>query len=247
MEKINLLSIVVPVYRQEKTIVSNIKNLERALDEINIRYEIIVVVDGYLDKAKEELHKINKKNLYIYGYKDNQGKGYAVKLGMLKAKGDVVGFVDSGADIDLGGIRILLDYMRLHDADVVVGSKLHPDSEVAYPAQRKVMSWGYRTFTHLLFGFNIRDTQVGLKIFKKKVAIDVFTKLLVKQFAFDVEMLAVAYELGYKGIYEAPVKLKFNNSSSITSRNFWRIIIHMLWDTVGVFFRLKIFKYYSKM
>ena len=245
MDKFSLLSIVIPVYRQEKTIVDNVKNLEKALDEINIKYEVIVVIDGLLDKASEELRKIKNKNLRIYGYKNNQGKGYAVKYGMLKAKGDIVGFVDAGMDIDLGGIRILLDYLKLHNADIVVGSKLHPDSEVVYPTQRKIMSWGYRTFTHLLFGFNIRDTQVGLKLFKRKVARDVFIKLLVKQFSFDVETLAVAYLLGYKEIYEAPIKLKFNNNSSITSRSFWRIICHMLWDTIGIFYRLKIIKYYN--
>lgn len=245
MEKFNLLSIVIPVYRQGETITNNIKNLEKALEGISVRHEIIVVVDGFLDKANEELHKIKNRNLKIYGYKENQGKGYAVKYGMLKAKGDVIGFVDAGMDIDLGGIRILLDYMKLHNADIVVGSKLHPDSEVAYPIQRKIMSWGYRVFTHILFGFNIRDTQVGLKLFRRKVVKDVFVKLLVKRFAFDVETLALAYLLGYKNIYEAPIKLNFNNSSSITSKSFWRIIFNMLWDTVAIFYRLKITRYYD--
>ncbi len=245
MEKVNLLSIIIPAYKQEKTIVDDIKKLNSVLETINIKYEIIVVIDGFLDRTNKKLSKIKSRRLKVYGYANNQGKGHAVKYGMLKAKGDVIGFIDAGLDIDPYGIPMLLDYMKLHSADIVVCSKLHPDSIVSYPMKRRIMSWGYRTFTHLLFGFNVRDTQVGLKLFTRKVVKDVFPRLLVKQFAFDVETLAVAYSLGYKKIYEAPVKLKFNNSSSITSRSFWRIIFFMLWDTAAVFYRLKILHYYK--
>ena len=70
--------------------------------------------------------------------KKNWGKGYAVKYGMLKAKGDIVGFIDAGMDITLSSISILIDFMKLHQADIVVGSKLHPDSIVKYPIRRKI-------------------------------------------------------------------------------------------------------------
>ena len=68
----------------------------------------------------------------------------------------------------------------------------------------------------------------------------------MKQFAFDVETLAVAYKLGYTRIYEAPIKLNFRGSGSITSTSFWRVIFWMLWDTAAVFYRLKILHYYDK-
>lgn len=246
MQNINLLSLIIPVYKQEKTIVENVEHLEGVLSKFPLLYEIIVVVDGFRDKTYENARKIRSKRVSILGYEKNQGKGHAVKYGMLKAKGDVIGFIDAGMDIDPYGISILLDFMKLHNADIMVGSKLHPDSVVSYPVKRRILSWGYRSLTHLLFGFDVRDTQVGLKLFKKKAVRDVFPRILVKQFAFDVEVLAVAYSYGYTKIYEAPVRLIFRDQSSITSKSFWKVILFMLWDTAAIFYRLKILHYYSK-
>ena len=246
MQKINLLSLVIPTYKQERTILKNIKSLDGVLASLPYKYEIIVVVDGYVDKTYSNAKKINKNNIKILGYEANQGKGHAVRYGMLKSKGDIIGFIDSGMDIDPTGIAILLDSMLWQDADIIVGSKLHPESKVDYPFFRRILSWGYRRLTHLLFGFSIRDTQVGLKFFKRKVVRDVFPRILVKAFAFDVEVLAVASARGYKKIYEGPVELNFNKGSSITSTNFWHIIFLMLWDTIAIVYRLKILKYYDR-
>jgi hypothetical protein len=149
-------------------------------------------------------------------------------------------------DLDPSEISVALDLMERNKADIIVGSKLHPESKVNYPFARKILSWGYRSLTHILFGFNVRDTQVGFKFFRKKAAKDVFSRILVKRFAFDIEVLAVAYKLGYKKIYEVPIKLDFSEASSVTSKNFWEIILHMLWDTIAVFYRLKILHYYDR-
>lgn len=238
MKHTRLLSIVVPSYKQERTIQKNLTTIITTLSKIGISYEIIVVVDGRVDKTFKNAMKVKNKNLHIYQYEVNQGKGHAVKYGMLKAKGDIVGFLDAGNEIDPISISMLLNHMDWYDADIIVGSKLHPVSQVEYPFARVILSWGYRTFTRILFGFAIRDTQVGLKLFKKKVIHDVFPRLQVKKFAFDIEILAVSYALGYKRIYEAPVRLNFKESS-ISSKNFWKIIAYMLWDTSGVYYRLK--------
>lgn len=247
MEKIKLLSVVVPAYKQEKTIRKNITSLRDALKELGIPFEIIVVVDGKIDKTYEKAKKLQSRHIKVIGYKENHGKGYAVKYGVQKARGDVVGFIDAGMDIDPTGISMLLSHMVWYDADVIVGSKLHPVSQVDYPWLRKILSWGYRTLTRILFGFKVRDTQVGLKFFRKKVAEDVFPRLVVKYFAFDIELLAAAYALGYRRIFEAPIKLNFNmKNSSITSRNFWNVIGMMLLETTQVFYRARIQKYYSK-
>lgn len=246
MQNINFLSIVIPAYKQEKTILRDINNLDTVLSNLPYKFEIIVVVDGNLDDTFKNAKKINKDNIKVFGYEKNQGKGHAVRYGMLKAKGDVIGFIDAGMDIKPAGISILLESMVWRDADIMVGSKLHPESKrINYPFFRKVLSWGYRTLTHVLFGFSVRDTQVGLKFFKREVVGKVFPKLLVKAFAFDVEILAVSNEMGYKKIYEGPVELNFDGGSSITSGNFWRIIFLMLWDTIAVFYRLKIIKFYN--
>ena len=248
MLKIKTLSLVVPAYKQEKTIVQDVKNLDKVLSSLHLKYEIIVVVDGFLDKTYEKIsnQKSVIRNLKVYGYEKNYGKGYAVKYGMLKAQGDIIGFIDAGMDLDPSEISVALDLMEWNKADIIIGSKLHPESKVNYPFWRKILSWGYRTLTHILFGFNVKDTQVGMKFFRKKVAHEVFSKIVIKRYAFDIEVLTVAYKLGYKKIYESPVKLNFQRAAGIGTSNFWKVIFWMLWDTVAVFYRLKVLRYYDK-
>lgn len=247
MNSVKSLSIIVPAYKQEKTIIEDIRSLDRTLSFFPYKYEIIVVVDGFLDKTFEKAKTIENKIIKVIGYEKNHGKGYAVKCGVLKAQEDIIGFIDAGMDLDPSEISIALDLMEWNKADIIVGSKLHPDSKVNYPKIRKIMSWGYRVFAHLLFGFNVKDTQVGLKLFKKKVAHDIFSRIIIKSFAFDVEVLAVAYKLGYKKIFEFPIKLNFRGDSSITSLSFWKIVLLMLWDTIAVFYRLKVLHYYDRI
>ena len=248
MKDQKLLSLVVPAYKQEKTIVEDVKNLDRVLSVLPYKYEIVVVVDGFLDKTFELLQKEKSKikSLKVLGYENNHGKGYAVKHGMLEAQGDIIGFIDAGMDLDPSEISVALDLMEWNNADIILGSKLHPESKVRYPLWRKILSWGYRTLTHILFGFNVKDTQVGMKFFKKKVAHEVFSKIIIKRYAFDIEVLTVAYKLGYKKIYEAPVKLNFKKAAGITTSGFWKVIFWMLWDTTAVFYRLHFLHYYDK-
>lgn len=245
--KIKLLSVVVPAYKQEHTIVRDIKNIESALKELPYNYEIIVVVDGLVDNTLTNAKKLKSPKIKVLAYQKNQGKGHALRYGMMQANGDIIGFIDAGMDIHPNGFSMLLNHMQWYDADIITGSKLHPVSKVTgYPWFRVVFSWGYRVLTATLFGFEIRDTQVGLKFFKRKVIRDVLPRLLVKNFAFDVELLAVAYNLGYKRIFEAPVEIIFQQKkSSITSTNFWKIIYSMLLDTFAVYYRIKILKYYK--
>lgn len=241
---VSILSLVVPAYKQEKTIAEDIKSLDKALSTLSHEYEVIVVVDGFLDKTFDNAKKSGIKNVKVVGYKDNRGKGFAIKYGVERAKGDVIGFIDAGMDLDPSEISIMLSMMEWNKADIVIGSKLHPDSQVNYPTSRKILSWGYRVIIKTLFRLNIKDTQVGLKLFKRKVAKDVFPRIVVKAFAFDVEVLAVAKMLGYDKIYEAPIKLRFKQGS-VTSTNFWIISFWTLWDTLAVFYRLKFLNYYK--
>lgn len=244
-EQIKLISIVVPAYKQEKTIQEDIKSLTSVLSTLPFKHEIIVVADGYVDDTYKNAKNNSLKNVKVLGYPDNRGKGYAVKFGMERATGDLMGFIDAGMDVNHAEIAVALNLLDLDSADIVVGSKLHPDSKVNYPLPRRILSWGYRFLTHLMFGFTVRDTQVGLKIFTKKAAKTIFPKLLVKKFAFDIEILAVAHLYGFK-IVESPIKINFHQKSTITSANFWRVILRMLWDTMAVFYRLRILHYYDK-
>lgn len=244
MAEQRLLSLVLPAYKQDKTIIKDIKSIEKALSALRIDYELIVVIDGIVDKTYQKVEKLKSNSVVLVGYDENQGKGFAIKQGVAKAKGEIIGFIDAGMDLDPKEIALMMDIMDWNRADIVVGSKMHPDSKVNYPLSRKILSWGYRSITRVLFNFNVKDTQVGLKIFRKEVAKKVFKKIVVKAFAFDVEVLAVARLYGFDRIYEAPVRLKFRQGS-ISSTNFWKVAFWTLMDTLAVYYRIKILHFYK--
>ncbi len=240
------VSIIVPAYKQEKTIVDNLKALESILRSMHLNYEIIVVVDGFLDKTYKKAFESGIKWLSVIGYEQNRGKGHAVRFGMAKARGEIIGFVDSG-DVDYTAIPMLIEHFKWYQADAIIASKRHPASQVIYPWQRRILSWGYQMLIRALFDINVRDTQVGMKFFKKQLVEKVLPRLLIKEFAFDIEMLAVAWHLGFRKIYEAPIRitLDFTKSSSVVSKGFLGVVWLMLRDTIAVFYRLKLRKYYQ--
>lgn len=245
LAKKSSISLIIPAFKQQKTIQRDLKKILEIMKKLKRPFEIIVVVDGIVDKTRENAKQVKSRRIKIIGYKHNHGKGYAVRYGMANSLGNTIAFLDAGMDLDPNSLEMLLDIMKKKNADIVIGSKLHPESKVYYPWQRKILSWGYRNYVRLFFGLSIRDTQVGIKIFKRNVLIDVLPLLLVKKYAFDIEILAVANHLGYKKIFEAPITLKFRNWSSITSTNFLKAIFFMLWDTTAVYYRLKIIRYYN--
>lgn len=246
--QIKLLSLVIPVYKKEKTIRQDLLTVYNALKPTPYNFEIIAVIDGTnLDNSYKEAKKVNKPQIKVIGYKHNKGKGQAVRYGMSKAKGDVVGFLDAGGDIDPQGVIMLLEHMKWYSADVIIGSKLHSASVVkGYSFFRKTLTFGYYLFVKLMFRMNVRDTQTGLKFFKKEVLNNTLPKLVIKRWAFDMEILAVANRQGYK-IYDAPVFVDFTKAkSTVVSKTLFLSILAFTRDTIAVWYRMNILKYYDK-
>lgn len=240
-----IFSVVIPAYKQEKTITQDLRQIKRVLEKIRYDFEVVVVVDGKVDGTYSNARRVKSSKIRVVGYPRNRGKGFAVRYGMARTRGDIVGFIDAGMDLNPNGLSMLLEHFEWYDADVMVGSKRHPASKVPYyPLLRKIYSFGYHFLTSLLFGLRLSDTQAGLKIFKRGVLEDVLPRLLVKTHAFDIEMLSVARHLGYKRIFEAPVEVnidQFRNSSNIK----FKTARDMLRDTLAVFYRLRIRHYYD--
>lgn len=241
----HFLSLIIPVYRQEKTIVRNLKRTKSVLDKIRYYHEIIVVIDGVIDNSHQKIRQAKIPDIKSIVYLKNQGKAYAIRLGMKEAKGDYVMFMDSGMEIDPNGISMLLEHMQWYNADIIVGSKRHPASFVHYPLTRKILSYGYYYLVKVLFGIKVHDTQAGIKIFKKKVLEKILPRLVEKKFAGDLEMLVVAKTLGFKRIYEAPIRLDYN-LGGLTSAATWKSIQGILMDTLAIYWRKNILKYYKR-
>ena len=232
----HFVSLIIPVYRQEKTILTDIKHIKEVLDTIRYDYEIIIVVDGITDKTFQKIKNAHIQKVRCIGYEKNHGKFFAIRLGMKLAKGDYIMFIDSGMEIDPNGISMLLEHMEWYNADIIVGSKRHQVSQVNYPTTRKILSWGYFMLVKRLFGVKIHDTQAGIKVFKKHVIAKVLPRLVEKKFAGDLEILVVSTLLGYDRIYEAPIKLNFR-LGSITSAATLHSIGGILMDTLAIYYR----------
>ncbi|MFA7301118.1 MAG: glycosyltransferase [Candidatus Shapirobacteria bacterium] len=243
--KQHFISVIVPVYKQAKTIRQDIYTIYDTLERIRYNYEIIVVVDGiHVDSSYDEVKKLKLKNLKTIGYEHNHGKGYAIRFAMARAKGDYIAFIDAGMEIDPNGLSLIVEQLEWYQADIIVGSKRHPASFVNYPLDRKIISFGAQIISRILLNINIRDTQAGLKIFRRKVLETVLPRLLIKNYAFDLELLSVSNRLGFTRIYEAPIKLTYD-FTSLTHATGLKIIFNCLWDALAVFYRLRIKKYYD--
>lgn len=239
----NLLSVIVPAYNC-KTIGRDLSSLKKYLKELSRPFELICVVDGRKspkDHTIENARKIKGKNIKIYYYPDNKGKGYAIRFGMARAKGGIIAFIDAGSDLHAKGIGLALEHMKWYDADIIIGSKRHHASKVDYPMRRKILSFIVQKVTKFFFGLNVSDTQTGLKVFKREVLVKVLPRLLVKRWAFDLEILAVANRLGYKKIYESPIEIKYNFQSNIGLKSVQNFAI----DYLAIIYRIYVRRYYD--
>jgi glycosyltransferase involved in cell wall biosynthesis len=242
-----LVSIVIPVYNKEQIIVNCVKKINRQTkiicEKLSLNYELIAVLDGCSDNTKENLKSVSIKNLKVISYEINRGKGFAVRYGKMNAKGDYVGFVDSGIDLDYSSIKYAITQIVKNKAHIVVGSKKHKKSVLVYPTVRKVYTKVYSILSFLLTGINYADSQVGLKIFSRE-AVDLFLpRILVKRYAFDVEILAVLASLGFDKHIDIPVRINFGNEISTAAT--FKEISRMVWDTIAVSYRLRILDFYK--
>ena len=227
------ISVIVPVHNEESYIVNNLEIIRNVLVSLKYEYEILVVDDCSSDDTNLILNHLKMKDVKILHKPVNQGKGSAIKTGCKFAIGDLCMVIDADLQIDPIEIKTFINIMDLYNADVVIGNKRHIYSNSAYSFSRKVVSIGYYLLIKALFGFPLRDTQCGLKLFKKHCLDLVLSKVLVKQYAFDLEVL-VALHTNHFRIADAPVYVKPQvNGGSVKLGT----IIQTFYDTLAVWYR----------
>ncbi|MBV9463719.1 MAG: glycosyltransferase family 2 protein [Verrucomicrobiae bacterium] len=242
--EIRKLSVLMPAYNEGRHIVDNLKRVREVLKEVS-EFELIVIDDGSKDNTSEEIIRAQETipELKLVRLDKNVGKGHALKIGFQSAKGDFIFFLDSDLDLPPEQMTVLWRTMLRENADVVIGSKRHPESKTDYPINRRLYSSGYFLLVKLMFGLPIHDTQTGLKLFRREVLEKCFPKLLVKSFAFDLELLMLAHYYGFT-IAEAPVVIEFKQKlGGIGMSAVWSIG----WDTFALFYRLRLMRYYDRL
>jgi len=238
-------SILIPAFNEEENIILTVKETIKVFDMLDKDYEVIVIDDGSHDDTynviEKELEQLNSR-VKIERYIPNRGKGFAIKYGFNFVSGDYVLFLDADLDLHPSQIANFLQLMKREKADVVMGSKMHKNSVVEYPFTRRLYCRGYYLLIKLLFGLPVRDTQTGFKLFKYKALETAIKKIVVKKYAFDLELLVVLNKYGYK-IVEGPIYLR-------QARKYSRIrlkdIFYIFWDTLAIFYRLHIKRYYDR-
>lgn len=226
------LSIVIPSFNEEKRLAPTLEQIMAYLQKQKYASEILVVDDGSRDRtievAQEKLAGFPHRIL-TQGF--NQGKGAAVKRGMLEAGGEYLLFTDADLSTPIEEVEFLI--LKLENGfDVAIGSRDLADSRVEIHQNflRETMGKTFNRIARLVSFKKIRDSQCGFKCFRREAARDLFQAQKLKGFSFDAEILYLAQKKGYR-IAEVPVTWRNSPHSRV------RILedsLRMLWDVIRI-------------
>jgi len=236
------VTIVVPYYNPGTSLRVTVEHMVEVLTNSDVTFEIIAVSDGSTDGSELSLEGLPPDLVRRVELDENQGKGQALQVGLSLGRGRYLGFLDADGDISPEFLSSFVSLMQLYQPDIILGSKRHPMSEVQYPWLRLVYSWGYQQLVRVLFHLEVQDTQVGIKLVDRDVMSAVLPLLVERRFAFDLELIVVARHMGYGRLFEAPVRIEQRFRSTISVR----AVVGMLVDTLGIFVRLRMLRFYDE-
>ena len=234
------LSVVIPAYNEEKRLPKTLEEIDKYLRRQPYDYEIIV----YSDDSKDRTCDITRglmpriKNLRLIEKKENYGKGFAVRQGLLEAKGDYRLFTDADNSTSIDQIEKMLPELKA-GYDIIIGSRDVKGATLDPPQpwiRKIILGEGFKLYRKIILDlWEIEDTQCGFKCFTKKAVENVFPKCEINRFAFDPEILILAKKSGYK-IKEIPVHWENDLESKVKIKS----IIKMAIDLIKI--RLNIIK-----
>jgi dolichyl-phosphate beta-glucosyltransferase len=224
------LSVVIPAWNEGTRILETFDKLNAYTHARGLTCEILVVDDGSTDNTREVVESAREKNPHIHllTYEGNHGKGYAVKHGMLRARGNRVLFADADGSTPFEAFDTFQKFFEL-GYQVVIGSRYIKGSfiQVRQPFLRRVLSRAANKLIQVLILWGIKDTQCGFKAFTREAAQDIFSQVSIERWGFDMEVLVIARKHQYK-IAEAPVRWLNSFDSRIKFVNDARQTLHDL-------------------
>jgi glycosyltransferase involved in cell wall biosynthesis len=211
-----LLSIIIPVYNEELTIGNIIDRTKNTLQQIGLKYEIIVVDDHSHDKS---LDVARKHGARLFTLKEHLGKGYVLRAGFAKAKGDIIVTIDSDGSHRPEELQEVLTPVLEDRADLVIGSRYLNHKPVA---TRKLNEFGVKIFNYLIdlfTGVAVTDSQSGYRSMRREVLKK--QKLYAREYEIESEMLIKTVKAGFR-VAEVPI--------SFEQRTYGRSGIDPVWD-----------------
>ena len=234
---IKSLSVVFPMYNEANRLFRTFKDIEK-FKKLNFIKDIeyIFVDDGSTDNSIKKINDFfrNKKNFNfkVVKIKTNTGKGYALKKGVIKAKKDWILTLDVDISVSLLQIKKWINKKLINNKNVVYfGSRNLKNSDIEFKFHRKILGIIFSFLLNILFNINIKDTQCGFKLYKKKIAKRIFKNIKDNGFVHDVEVVLYSKKFNY-GLEELPVKWIHRNESKL----------NLYVDTFKMFFKLFIIK-----
>lgn len=217
--RVPFLSVIVPIFNEEKRIKS-LKEIIAYLKRQKYSWEVIVVDDGSTDRTSKILKSLKKQLRFnLVSYSPNVGKGFAIKTGMLKAKGEHRLFLDVDLSTPITELEKFLPYLKQYD--IVIGSRKLKTSQLI-TRQSFIREHSGKVFTLLsqkVLQINVSDFTCGFKCFSSKAVKKTFSKQTINGWGFDSEILYIG-KIAKHSIKEVPViwrnapgtKVKFPNA-----------------------------------
>lgn len=214
------LSIVIPAYNEEKRIGRTLEGTFEYLNAQKFESEVLVVNDGSTDQTAEIVHKFavgRDKQLRLIENPGNRGKGYAVRNGMLQAKGDIVLFYDADLATPTTEIAKVIEPIAKNQYDIVFGSRALNNDLIGVHQSflRELRGRGGNLLLRLLLGLDFKDTQCGFKAFRLKAAKEVFAVQQIDGFGFDPEVLYIGQKQAWR-LLETPIRWNHVEGSKVT-------------------------------
>lgn len=235
------LSVIIPAYNEERRLPGTCRRVGEYLQQVGYPYEVILVDDGSTDATPLFVRAIAAEVPAFRGVflSPNQGKGAAVRAGMLAARGEHLLFSDSDLSTPIEEVQRLASALEERQAGVAIASRRLAGANlvVPQPLHRRMMGTGFSLLTRGVALPGLYDTQCGFKLFTRPAAEAIFPRLTIRRFAFDVEALYLARRLGYK-VVEVPVTWQDSQESRVNplrdSARMFEDLVRIRWnDLVG--------------
>lgn len=226
------LSVIIPAYNEARRLPKTLEKVDEYLRKQTYDYEVIVVNDGSGDKTAKVVKNLQSqiKNLRLIDNKENYGKGYVVRQGILAASGEYRVFTDADNSTSIDQVEKMWPEFE-KGYDIVIGSR-DVNGAVLDPPQpwirNIILGEGFKLFRKIIIGlWKIEDSQCGFKGITKAASEKIFPKCKIDRFAFDPEILVIANKLGYK-IKEIPIHWKNDPESKVKFKSIIRMAIDLI-------------------
>ena len=225
-----LLTLIIPAYNEADRLPNTIQQIQEHRRSWNFPFELIIVVEPSEDRTlglAENAVK-SRSDLKVLTHHEKRGKGFAVRSGMHRARGDFIFFTDADLSTPLEDLDAAMAlFTRDRSIDVIVGNRMHPESQILERQNltRESMGKVFNRIVQMATGLRIKDTQCGFKGFRNRAAKEIFGRQRMDGFSFDVEVLLLAQAMGF-----AIVELPVHWTNSTASR------VHPIRDSTRMFF-----------